>query len=127
MANVASVDEDERIVGLAHCSCPLSLVASYTVRSHFESGLGVGVGGTLSDGPCTFLRLGGDRLDHLFVREGEIEACPAREDLCRTQVRVRCDRPVDALLTSPLGNHHILLPGRHRAVIEEFFARYLAS
>jgi len=127
MANVASVDADERVVGLAHCSCPLSLVASYTVRSHFESGLGVGVAGTIPDGPCTFVRLGGERLDHLFVREGEIEACPVREDLCRTQVRVRCDGPVDALLTAPLGNHHILLPGRHRAVIEQFFARHLAT
>jgi len=127
MGNIASVDSEEQVVGIAHCTCPVSMVATYTLRSHFESGVGVGIAGSIPSGPCTFFRLGGDRLDHLFVREGETEERPFRNDLCRTQVHVRCDDPVDALLTAPLGNHHVLLAGRHRASIERFFERYLAS
>jgi len=127
MANVVDVDSAARSVGVAHCMCPLSMAPSYTVRSHFESGLGVGISGAIPTGPCTVFRLGGERLDELFIREGTIAESTVREDLCRTQVRVRVDEPVDDLLTAPLGNHHILMAGHHRETIERFYARYLAT
>jgi L-fucose isomerase-like protein len=127
MGNIAAVDEAERVVGIAHCTCPLSMTATYTIRSHFESGIGVGISGAMSVGACTIFRFGGERLDHLFLREGEIEEAPFRDDLCRTQVRVRCDDSVDELLRAPLGNHHILLAGRHGDTILRFFDRYLGS
>jgi L-fucose isomerase-like protein len=127
MGNVASVDEDERTIGIAHCSCPLSMTSAYAIRDHFESGVGVSIAGTLPTGDCTLFRIGGERLDHLFVREGTVEETAFRDDLCRTQVRVRTEEPVDELLRAPLGNHHILLAGRHRETIERFFGRYLSS
>jgi L-fucose isomerase-like protein len=127
LANIADVDAQRGIVGVAHCMCPLSMAPSYAIRSHFESGLGVGIAGSIAQGPCTLFRLGGERLSQLFVREGAITESTLREDLCRTQVRVAVDGPVADLLTAPLGNHHILLAGRHRNTIERFFERYLAS
>jgi L-fucose isomerase-like protein len=127
MANIADVDAPGRSIGIAHCMCPLSMAPSYTVRSHFESGLGVGIAGTIPGGPCTLFRLGGERLGELFIREGTIAETTVREDLCRTQVRVRTTDPVDDLLTAPLGNHHILVAGHHRETIERFCARYLAA
>ena len=102
------------------------MTAGYSIRSHFESGLGIGISGSIPAGTCTLFRLGGERLDQLFVREGTMEESAFREDLCRTQVRVVVDGPVDTLLTAPLGNHHILLAGHHRETIERFFNRYLA-
>ncbi len=125
MGNVTAVDVKQRKLHLAHCTCPLSLASGYAVRSHFESGIGVGISAKIPPGPCTVFRLGGERLDHLFVREGTIEETPQREDLCRTQLRISIDGPIDTLLTEPLGNHHILLPGRHRGEVEHFFSRYL--
>lgn len=127
MANIADVDAPGRSIGIAHCMCPLSMAPSYTVRSHFESGLGVGIAGAIPGGPCTLFRLGGERLDELFIREGTIAESKVREDLCRTQVRVRMHESVDELLTAPLGNHHILVPGHHRETIERFHARYLST
>ena len=127
MGNIASVDPEERVIGMAHCTCPVSMTATYTIRSHFETNSGVGIAGTMPAGDGTILRLGGERLDHLFVREGRIEKSAIRDDMCRTQVRICCDDPVDDLLNAPLGNHHILLAGRHRETIERFFDRYLAS
>jgi L-fucose isomerase-like protein len=127
MGNIASVDVAARAIGVAHCTCPVSMVAAYSIRSHFESGLGVAVAGTMPEGDCTLFRMGGERLDHLFIREGRVEAAAFRDDLCRTQVRVQADGPVDELLRTPLGNHHILLAGHHRTTIERFFGRYLAS
>ena len=126
MGNIASVDTANRSIMLAHCTCPLSLAASYAIRSHFESGIGVGISAEINPGPCTLFRLGGERLDHLFVREGEIEGTSEREDLCRTQVAIAVSEPIAPLLTSPLGNHHILLPGHHGDTIERFFHRFLS-
>ena len=125
MGNVAEVDVAAQRLIIAHCSCPLSLSAGYAVRSHFESGIGVGIAAQIPPGPCTVFRLGGERLDRLFVREGKIEETHPREDLCRTQVQIAVDGPVDSILTAPLGNHHILIPGKHRQEIEEFFSRFL--
>lgn len=125
MANIASVDTATNTLVLAHCSCPLSLGIGYALRSHFESGLGVGISVVLPEGPGTLFRLGGDRLDQLFIRQGTIEGASQRDDLCRTQVTLSVTEPVDPLLSAPLGNHHILLPGHHREAIEPFFTRYL--
>ena len=127
MGNVASVDPAHRTLGMAHCSCPLSMAAQYSIATHFESDLGVAIAGTIPTGPCTVFRLGGERLDRLFVREGAIEKATVRDDLCRTQVQVAVDGTVDDLLEAPLGNHHVLVEGHHRRTIERFFERYLRS
>ena len=87
----------------------------------------MGISGDVPPGPCTVFRLGGERLNHLFVRDGEIVGRTQRDDLCRTQLRVRVDDPIDELLHAPLGNHHILVAGHHRETIERFFNRYLRS
>ncbi len=125
MGNIASIEPESRTIGLAHCMCPLSMAMQYTVYTHFESNLGIGISGTFPEGAYTMFRLGGERLDHLFVREGQLEDTEFRQDLCRTQLRLRVDEPIDELLHAPLGNHHILLPGHYRAAIERFFERHL--
>jgi len=127
MGNIASVDTEDQVVELAHCMCPLSMAMRYTVYTHFESDLGIGISGTFPEGAYTMFRLGGERLDHLFVREGVLENTEFRSDLCRTQLRLKMEEPVDELLHSPLGNHHILVPGHHRTVIERFCERHLQS
>ncbi len=127
MANIASIDLQERNLVVAHCTCPLSLSTSYMIRSHFESSLGVGIAAEIPSDPCTIFRLGGGRLDRLFIREGTITGSLTREDLCRTQTLISVDGTLEPLLTSPLGNHHILLPGHHRDTIERFFSRFLSQ
>ncbi|MFC2106018.1 hypothetical protein ACFLS0_04640 [Candidatus Bipolaricaulota bacterium] len=127
MGNIAEVDSENQVVGLAHCMCPLSMAMHYTVYTHFESDLGIGISGTFPEGDYTMFRLGGERLDHLFVREGRLENSEFRNDLCRTQLRIRMSEPVDELLHSPLGNHHILIPGHHRNAITRFWERHLQS
>jgi L-fucose isomerase-like protein len=127
MGNITSVDADSHVVELAHCMCPLSMAMHYTIYTHFESDLGIGISGSLPHGAYTLFRLGGERLDHVFVREGQLEDTEFRNDLCRTQVRLRLSEPIDGLLHAPLGNHHILIPGLHRKAIESFCRRHLQS
>jgi L-fucose isomerase-like protein len=114
MANPASIDEASNSLWLAHCTVPRSLVKSYRLRSHFESGLGVGIQGMLPTGAVTLLRIGGAMLDQLWLAEGAIVATGDAENLCRTQVQVELARgDVRDLLEAPLGNHIVLIYGHH--------------
>ncbi len=121
MANPSSADPATGRLRLAHCTVPRSLVTRWELRSHFESGLGVAIAGDLAAGPVTLLRLGGRRLDRLFLAEGEAIPVPRREDLCRTQVDVRLEPAAIAeLLERPLGNHLLLVPGHRAARLRGF-------
>jgi L-fucose isomerase-like protein len=114
MANPSEVDEDANALVLAHCTVPRTLVESYRLRSHFESGLGIGIQGQLPLGPVTLLRIGGSMMDALWLAEGEVVSTGDAENLCRTQVRVALSRgSVGDLLLAPLGNHIVLVYGHH--------------
>jgi L-fucose isomerase-like protein len=114
MANPAELDEDANTLVLAHCTVPRTLVEGYRLRSHFESGLGIGIQGTLPLGPVTLLRIGGSMLDALWVAEGEVVSTGDAENLCRTQVQVALSQGhVSELLSAPLGNHIVLVYGHH--------------
>lgn len=129
LANPADVDLPRGKLLLAHCTAPLALVEDWALRTHFESGRGLAVAGRLTPGAYTLVRFGGKRLEKAFLVEGTVLAeSPAREDLCRTQVWFKMPKgAVRKLLREPLGNHHILLPGHHRAVLALFHAIFLAE
>ena len=118
-ANPARIDPGSGEVLFAHCTIGLSLVDDYAFDTHFESGIGVGIRGHFPEGPVTVYKLSGD-LERRFIAEGEVIGNQAECDLCRTQVIVRLE-PGDArrFLTDPIGNHHILIPGHHRGLLEE--------
>jgi L-fucose isomerase-like protein len=114
MANPAQIDEAANAMWLAHCTVPRRMVESYCLRSHFESGLGVGIQGMLPTGPVTLLRIGGTKMKQLWLAEGEIVETGEAENLCRTQANVELTHGhVADLLHAPLGNHLVLVPGHH--------------
>jgi L-fucose isomerase-like protein len=117
VANPSDLNMEAGTVTFAHCSVPLSLVSSFRLRSHFESGLGVGLEGHFSPGPVTVARIGGEDLREIAVACGEIlpeSEAPFREDLCRTQVTVKLgEEATRDLIERPLGNHHVLTLGDH--------------
>ena len=97
---------------LGHCTIPLSLVESYELTTHFESGIGVAIRGFMKKGPVTVFKVSGD-LSRCFIEEGELLENGCAEDLCRTQQLIRLNNPQAAkyFLTNPIGNHHIILEG----------------
>lgn len=121
MANPVEVDEEENTITLAHCTASLAFPGRCILKTHFESGRGVGVDVGLQGGSVTLVRLSGD-LSKLLLLGGEIVASGmGREDLCRTQVRVRLsDGRVGAFLEKAFGNHLVLVNGVHHDVFEAF-------
>ena len=122
-ANPARIDPQTGEILMAHCTIPLDMVERYELDTHFESGIGVAIRGYVPVGPVTLFKVSGD-LRRSFAAEGQLLQCQAQPDLCRTQQVIRLDNPAQAtyFLTSPIGNHHIVLPGHHRELLEGLLA-----
>lgn len=119
-ANPANIDPENGTMTFAHCTIPLNMVERYELDTHFESGIGVGIRGYMAAGPVTIFKVSGD-LQRSFITEGELVCNESKPDLCRTQLVIRLTNPADAayFLTHPIGNHHIILPGHHKKLLEE--------
>ena len=117
-ANPARIDVESGKMLFAHCTVPFNMVRSWQWNTHYESGIGVGIHGELPQGKVTVFKVSG-KLDRIFVAEGELQYNQYEDNLCRTQVAVQL-QPADAryFLTAPIGNHHIILPGHHKALLE---------
>jgi len=100
MGNVADFGRDYVII--AHCTAPL--LWRYRLRSHFESGMGVGVDVEFPRGKASLFKLRGRRA---VVAEVEVTGNEHLENRCRTQVRLKLEDARE-FLDGTLGNHHLL-------------------
>ena len=118
-ANPSRIDVQTGEILFAHCTIPFNMVEDWQFDTHFESGIGVGIHGVFPEGPVTVFKVSGDLKRH-FAAEGELIGNQYEQNLCRTQVIVRLN-PSDAryFLTDPIGNHHIIIPGHCKALLEE--------
>ena len=122
IANPAEVDVDADELVLAHCTIAPSLAEDLHLDTHFESGLGIGISGTVPAGPVTLVRLGGHGLEQRWLADGEVIGSGDSPDLCRTQATVRLETGrVAELLESPLGNHLVLVPGHHAERLDRWW------
>ncbi len=109
--SVADNKESSEIL-IAHCTSPRSILTSYGLRSHFESGLGVAIAGIVPEGNVTLVRIGGAGLDRVWCCGARVNASPREEGLCRTQAKLLIpSEKADELLTKPLGNHLVMVHG----------------
>ena len=118
-ANPSRIDVETGQMLFAHCTVPFNMVENWQYDTHFESGIGVGIHGNLPEGPVTVFKVSG-KLDRHFAAEGELLRNQYEDNLCRTQVVLQLT-PEDAryFLTDSIGNHHIILPGHCKALLEE--------
>ena len=119
-ANPAHINVETGEMLFAHCTIPLQMTHRFELDTHFESGIGVGVRGYVKEGPVTVFKTSG-LLDRCFIAEGMLTGCGREGDLCRTQLHVRLDdaRQATYFLNNPIGNHHVIVEGRLKAVLEE--------
>ena len=119
-ANPATIDPEKGEMLFAHCTIPLNMVEHYELDTHFESGIGVGIRGYMKEGPVTIFKVAGD-LSRYFIAEGTLVRNQAKPDLCRTQQVIELDDKGQTryFLTQPIGNHHIIVPGHLKELLEE--------
>lgn len=112
MANPSASDHRFLKVDFAHCTVPTSMTESFTLPTHFESGIGVGIAGILPTGRYSIVKIGGRKLDRLFWAKGTVTANTKIAERCRTQVSFRFDNEedFDRFFASRLGNHIVMTP-----------------
>jgi L-fucose isomerase-like protein len=116
MANVAAIREGSIL--FAHCTVPLNLVENFAVHTHFETGKSAAIKGETNMDQVTVFRMN-EKLDKAFVAEGKIVSRPSHGFACRTQSEVALSpSDNDKIKYNPLGNHHLLLPGSHKDLLE---------
>ena len=123
MANPSEIDIDNSQLILAHCTVPTCMAEDVKLDTHFESDQGIALIGKIKETDVTLFRLGGKGLDKKFVFTGTIIPHEQNLNLCRTQICVKVDdrEQLNELLTNPLGNHLLVLYGKHADILDEFF------
>jgi L-fucose isomerase-like protein len=122
MANVSDVDAASNIATLAHCTLPTSITTDYRIMTHYETGMSLGVRGTIAPQSVTVLKVSGDDLTRYWVSRGEIVENLENETGCRTQIRVKLQEPVTYFLEESLANHHVLVLGDFAKEFKDFFS-----
>ncbi len=122
MANPSSIERVDNSIDFAHCTAPLSIGADYKLTSHYETGIGIGVASKVSLGKFTLFKCGGERLDKFYIYEGEVVQNTSVIERCRTQIKFifKSDDDLDSYLESYLGNHSVLIPGKHKKLLKRF-------
>ena len=120
MANPSKFNYEDHSVLLAHCTVPLNMTSSYSLTTHFESGLGIGVRGEMPEGRITVCKIAPDyTLDNCVCMPASIKDNPNLPGYCRTQITVSLDEEgLLDLLKASFGNHLVISYGD---VYQDFF------
>ena len=120
MANPSKFNYEDHTLLLAHCTVPLNMTSSYSLDTHFESGLGIGVRGEMPEGRITVCKIAPDyTLDNCVCMPASIKDNPNLPGYCRTQILVSLDEDgLLELLKASFGNHLVVSYGD---VYQDFF------
>ena len=117
-ANPARIDPTTGRMLFAHCTIPLKMTESHTLTTHFESGIGVAIHGELPLGDYTLVKVSGD-LKRVFAENVTLTSNQYEPNLCRTQVWLQASpEAAEQLLTRPIANHHVIIPGHWAEVFK---------
>jgi len=120
MANPSQLTDSSAM--LAHCTIPLTMCDETIIRTHFESGIGVAIQGLLPLTDYTLFKWGGSQLDRYFVTEAKAIETPYSNHFCRTQITLDVNlKPY--LLQHSIGNHHVIIRGKHAETIRKFMQK----
>jgi L-fucose isomerase-like protein len=125
MANVSYLKETKNnlLVNFAHCTVATNIVKAFNLRTHFESGKGVGIQGIFEEGPGTVVRIGGKLLKEAVVIPGYIRKSKFSTHRCRSQLNFETDKKFENyFLKTPLGNHHIIIRGNYEQALKNFLS-----
>ena len=109
MANPSKFNYEDNTLMLAHCTVPLNMCSSYSLTTHFESGLGIGIKGEMPEGRITICKIAPDySLDNTICIPASIKESVNIPGYCRTQIIVSLgEEGLLDILKASFGNHLI--------------------
>ena len=114
MANPSKIlDNAAHEMVFAHCTIAPAMTDRYIVRDHYESLSGVAVEGVFEPMDMTVVKCGGAGMERFFICKARLLECTTNPNMCRTQLHLRLDEPLDYFLERSIGNHHVIVRGNH--------------
>ena len=114
MANPSKIlDHTAHEMVFAHCTIAPAMTDRYIVRDHYESLSGVAVEGIFEPMDMTVVKCGGHGMERFFISKARLLECTTNPNMCRTQLHLRLDEPLDYFLERSIGNHHVIIRGDH--------------
>ena len=120
MANPSCMDPDAGEIIFAHCTLPIDMPDNYNLTTHFESGIGVAVTCDIAPQPMTIFKCN-DTFSRYYAGRAELIETMHKADLCRSQMKLHLVDGTEYFSNGPISNHHIIVKGDHKEVIDEFF------
>ncbi len=121
-ANPSYINQEQGTILLAHCTLPLNMVTDYSLTTHFESGLGIGVKGNMHLGDVSVCKIFINQkhnLDNCIAVSGKIKENLSLSCYCRTQINVEVSEyDLMSFLREDYGNHVVVTYGN---ITDEFF------
>jgi len=123
MANPSTIiDNAAHEMVFAHCTIAPAMTDRYIVRDHYESLSGVAVEGIFQPMDMTVVKCGGRNMERCFISRASLLQCTDNPNMCRTQLHLRLDEPLDYFLQRSIGNHHVIVRGDHTRCLHDVFA-----
>lgn len=115
IANINKVSDEGCL--FSHCTIAPGLVSGFTVKTHFETGVGTAIEGDFTADLVTIFRFD-NKLSKAFIATANVSGRPKSATACRTQIEVKLmPNEVKLLRKSPLGNHHLIFPGDCKSLL----------
>jgi len=119
MANPSKIlDNAAHEMVFAHCTIAPAMTDRYIIRDHYESLSGVAIEGIFDPMDVTVVKCGGKDMERYFISKAQLLQCTSNPNMCRTQLHLRLEQPLDYFLERSIGNHHVIVRGNHAALIE---------
>ena len=128
MANPSKIlDNAAHEMVFAHCTIAPAMTDRYIVRDHYESLSGVAVEGIFDPMEMTIVKCGGAAMERYFISNAQLLECTTNPNMCRTQLHLHLDEPLDYFLERSIGNHHVIVKGNHVEKLIAVFKQLAAS
>lgn len=118
MCNLNRIDTANKEMIFAHCTLPVNMPYTMSLTTHYESGIGVAIAGSIPEEDFTIFKISKD-LSRYFASEGKIIENRRDPNLCRTQIKVGLEN-YEYFLTDPIANHHVVCVGKFKGALEDF-------
>ncbi|MBK7173675.1 MAG: hypothetical protein IPH84_10690 [Bacteroidales bacterium] len=116
IANINKATDE--VCTFSHCTIAPGLVSGFSIKTHFETGIGTAIQGTFKEDRVTIFRFD-NALRKAFIASANITGRPKSDTACRTQIEVKLSKEeVKLLRHSPLGNHHLIFPGDCKKLLQ---------
>lgn len=119
MCNLNRIDTINDELIFAHCTLPTNMPYKMSLTTHYESGIGVAIAGSIPEEDFTIFKISGD-LSRCFAESGRILENRREKALCRTQIKVKLS-DYEYFIKNPIANHHVVCVGNYKRMLDEFF------